>query len=321
MNSNYDYIHAVDVAMSCKLCDQILNSPKVLRCGHIYCENCILAYFTTSPTCPECTMPAHRYDISSCPLLDNILSVYSNYKLQFVPSSSSVNVEHTISTANHDITNLLQPSSPIKRCTDNFTAVQIPLIECTKPNEHLHDVIAGIANEAYIDITSCQSLPLVDTVPSPLISVHHSNQKEPIQSTDTALVDEAHLPTENDEASSEIFLNLVDSNEAEICGATKSHIGHNSAELSATQLLSTQDSHTILLPHANDSCSGDLLAETIHDASSESSSQMLPDSGLPFESSLGQHEVNVHTSDVVLGESCSSVINKVSLTHLFLHID
>ena len=324
MNSNYDYKHAADVAMSCKLCDQLLNSPRVLRCGHIYCENCVLLYFLTSPTCPECAMPAHSYDISCCPLLDNILSVYSNYKLQFVSSSSSINVKHAISAANHDITNQLQPSFPLQSSTDNLTAVQLPLIEYTKPDEQLHETIKGIANEAYIDHTSTSipSLPLVDTLLSPVISVHHTNQKEPPRSTDTAPVDEAHQPTENDEVSIELFVDMVVAREPGRSVVAEAHVGHISIEVSATQPVSTQDSYTTLHPHVNEeTCIPSIPTESPDVPSSERISQILPDSDLAFEPSLGPHDVDVNTGDVVLGESCSSVINKVRHPHLLLHID
>ena len=319
MNSNYDYIHAADVSMSCKLCSQLLNSPRVLRCGHIYCENCILAIFNASHTCPECAMPAHSYDISSCPLLDNILSVYSNYKLQFVPSSSSVNVEHTISTANHDITNQLPPSFPLQTSTDHLTAVKLPPVEYTKSDGQPHEIIADIANEAYIDPNSIPSLHLAKTVLSPVIGIYHSNLKEPAQSTDTASVDEAHQPTENDEASIEIFLNLLDSNEPGTVVA-EPQADHNSTRVSATLIL-TQDSHAILPPHANEEpCNPSVPGEStdVPSTGSDPVSQMLPDSNLEF--SLEPRDVHTPPGDIVLGESCSSVINKVCNPHLFLHI-
>lgn len=56
MDSGYPidiFVGPIDERLVCKLCNQVLRSPKTTPCGHVYCRGCIERWVSEYAGCPE----------------------------------------------------------------------------------------------------------------------------------------------------------------------------------------------------------------------------------------------------------------------------
>ena len=72
--------------LRCPICDEFLNNPQILLCGHTYCSICIRKHFdpqlnkTSSGTCPSCREKAEPFDLRRNSTICSIVQAYQSLR-------------------------------------------------------------------------------------------------------------------------------------------------------------------------------------------------------------------------------------------------
>ena len=56
---NYEILSDTDDPSLCKICSKSIDNPMSTKCGHIFCEKCILKHIKSKAICPECKEPTN----------------------------------------------------------------------------------------------------------------------------------------------------------------------------------------------------------------------------------------------------------------------
>ena len=78
--------------LTCAVCRELFNDPKVLRCGHSFCLDCVLLWLQSQPNtgslpCPECRAETEVTNLESLPT--NIVVKRAVASLQNAASKAS----------------------------------------------------------------------------------------------------------------------------------------------------------------------------------------------------------------------------------------
>jgi hypothetical protein len=63
----------------CIICSDNFNKCTITKCGHSFCEKCILNCININNSCPTCKHPLNKTEIFKNYLVDDIISKISNF--------------------------------------------------------------------------------------------------------------------------------------------------------------------------------------------------------------------------------------------------
>ena len=66
--------------LTCPVCNDFLEHPHSLRCGHTFCQYCVQEAFRGKMACPECNLPAWGNDLRPSPLFGNLVEKFRDLK-------------------------------------------------------------------------------------------------------------------------------------------------------------------------------------------------------------------------------------------------
>lgn len=83
-------LREVKESFSCTICLEIYSSPVLLRCGHRFCQECIVEYLGgKSKGCPLCKVPTNKRDLHTETGLGTLLGIVMKYSKLETPVKAS----------------------------------------------------------------------------------------------------------------------------------------------------------------------------------------------------------------------------------------
>lgn len=104
---------------SCFICKGIFLDPALLRCGHTFCNACLIHSsedFRIPDLCPICRQPTHRMNINNITMRNLVSAVRENRLMKYLSSE-----EHKCETHKERKTKFCGESSPLpcQLCSDS----------------------------------------------------------------------------------------------------------------------------------------------------------------------------------------------------------
>ncbi len=56
---DYEILSDSEDPSTCLICSQVMVDPMATKCGHMFCEKCILKHLATKSSCPSCKEPTN----------------------------------------------------------------------------------------------------------------------------------------------------------------------------------------------------------------------------------------------------------------------
>lgn len=81
-NDNFDDVkinsNAIILMSECIICAQTLDKCTITRCGHSFCEKCILNCINLKNECPTCKTKLKKEELIKNYLIDDFIGIYFN---------------------------------------------------------------------------------------------------------------------------------------------------------------------------------------------------------------------------------------------------